>query len=112
MDETTPFELERIANPAPAQAVLEEAAQRLKKAFPIFDQMQIADRWGGLIDVTPDALPLIGTSASVPGLTFATGFSGHGFGLGPGGGRLAAEIVMGGRMCVDSSPFTPARFGL
>ena len=112
LDETTPFELERIANPAPAQAVLEEAAQRLKKAFPVFDQIQIAHRWGGLIDVTPDALPLIGTSASVPSLIFATGFSGHGFGLGPGGGRLAAELVIGGSTCVDPSPFAPARFGL
>ena len=90
---------------------MEEAAQRLKRLsqFLIKFRLPIV---GGLIDVTPDALPLIGTSASVPSLIFATGFSGHGFGLGPGGGRLAAELVIGGSTCVDPSPFAPARFGL
>ena len=32
--------------------------------------------------------------------------------FGPGGGRLAAELVIGGSTCVDPSPFAPARFGL
>ena len=76
LDETTPFELERIANPTPAQAVLEEAAQRLKKAFPIFDQIQIAHRWGAYRRNTR-CLTANRHFCSVPSLIFATGFSGH-----------------------------------
>ena len=51
--------------------------------------------WAGLIDVTPDVVPVISPVDEVPGLVIATGFSGHGFGIGPGAGRLVADIVMG-----------------
>jgi glycine/D-amino acid oxidase-like deaminating enzyme len=40
----------------------------------------------------------------------ATGFSGHGFGIGPGAGRLAAELVLGLPPCVDPTPFAVTRF--
>ena len=48
--------------------------------------MQVAESWGGLIDVTPDAVPVIGEVARIPGFFLATGFSGHGFGIGPARG--------------------------
>jgi glycine/D-amino acid oxidase-like deaminating enzyme len=40
----------------------------------------------------------------------ATGFSGHGFGIGPGAGRLVADIVMGTSPIVDPTPFRFSRF--
>ena len=49
----------------------------------------------GMIDVTPDAVPVISPVDAVPGFFIATGFSGHGFGIGPGAGRLAADLVSG-----------------
>ena len=58
------------------------------RTFPAFAGMQVAESWGGLIDVTPDAVPVIDQVAGVPGFFLATGFSGHGFGIGPGAGRL------------------------
>ncbi|MBL8908407.1 MAG: FAD-binding oxidoreductase, partial [Rhizobiales bacterium] len=46
----------------------------------------------------------------VPGLYVATGLSGHGFGLGPGVGRLAADLVTGQGPVVDASGFRLDRF--
>jgi glycine/D-amino acid oxidase-like deaminating enzyme len=66
--------------------------------------------WGGLIDVTPDAVPVISPVLLFPGLFLATGFSGHGFGIGPGAGKLMAELVMGTTPCVDPAPFRFERF--
>jgi glycine/D-amino acid oxidase-like deaminating enzyme len=109
-DEVTPFERVRVADPEPADWVLREAARRVTQAYPAFAGMRIAGRWGGLIDVMPDALPVIGPVASLPGLFMATGFSGHGFGIGPGAGRLAAELVLGEAPCVDPTPFKLERF--
>ncbi|MBV9569538.1 MAG: FAD-binding oxidoreductase, partial [Hyphomicrobiales bacterium] len=47
---------------------------------------------------------------SLPGLTIATGFSGHGFGIGPGAGKLASELATGEPPCVDPTPFRLERF--
>ena len=48
-----------------------------------------------MIDVMPDAIPVISAVDAVPGFFIATGFSGHGFGIGPGAGRLVADMVTG-----------------
>ena len=73
--------------------------------FPAFAGMQVAGSWAGLIDVTPDAVPVIDQVARIPGFFIATGFSGHGFGIGPGAGRLMADMVAGDTPVVDPSPF-------
>lgn len=109
-DETTPFEQIRIADPEPSGRVLREAAERIGRAYPFFSGLKIAARWGGLIDVMPDALPVIGPVPSLPGMFMATGFSGHGFGIGPGAGRLAAELIANDRTCVDPAAFRLERF--
>ena len=49
----------------------------------------------------PDAVPVISAVDSLPGFFLATGFSGHGFGIGPGAGRLAADLVAGDTPIVD-----------
>jgi glycine/D-amino acid oxidase-like deaminating enzyme len=110
LDEATPFEAVRVLDPAPKQATLEEARAELSRTFPAFANMQVAESWGGLIDVTPDAVPVIGEVAGVPGFFLATGFSGHGFGIGPGAGRLVADLVAGDTPMVDPAPFRFSRF--
>ena len=82
----------------------------LSRTFPAFAQMQVAESWGGMIDVTPDAVPVIGEVAHIPGFFLATGFSGHGFGIGPGAGRLVADLVAGDTPMVDPAPFRFSRF--
>jgi glycine/D-amino acid oxidase-like deaminating enzyme len=60
--------------------------------------------------VTPDALPVISGVDSLRGFFIATGFSGHGFGIAPGAGRLMAELVTGETPVVDPTPFRYTRF--
>jgi glycine/D-amino acid oxidase-like deaminating enzyme len=79
-------------------------------AFPVFRDLRVAESWGGMIDVMPDAVPVIAPVDSLPGLWVATGFSGHGFGIGPGAGKLAADLVTGDPTLVDPAPFRLARF--
>lgn len=57
--------------------------------------LRIVKSWAGLIDVLPDALPVLEAPTSLPGLIVATGFSGHGFGLGPAVGRHVARLGRG-----------------
>lgn len=109
-DEVTPFERNQIADPEPADWVLDEAARNASEAYPFFANARIKGRWGGLIDVTPDALPVISEVAQIPGLYVATGLSGHGFGLGPGVGRMAADLVTGDTPVVDARAFRLDRF--
>ncbi|HEX8045007.1 NAD(P)/FAD-dependent oxidoreductase [Rhizobium sp.] len=109
-DAISPFEQVRILDPVPFERFNREGFAHLIKAFPAFAESRITQSWGGLVDVTPDAVPVIGPVDSIPGFYIASGFSGHGFGIGPGAGRLMAEIVMGGKTCVDPAPFRFDRF--
>jgi glycine/D-amino acid oxidase-like deaminating enzyme len=110
MDQTTPFEAMRILDPEPKQDVLKEAREVLSRTFPVFSNLQVVDSWAGLIDVTPDAVPIIDEVKRIPGFFIATGFSGHGFGIGPGAGRLMADLVSGDAPVVDPTPFRLDRF--
>ena len=110
MDEETPFEKVRILDPEPSHGLIEEAKRNLGSAFPAFHKMREVERWGGLIDVTPDAVPVISAVDAIPGFFMATGFSGHGFGIGPGAGKLMADIVIGATPAVDATPYRLSRF--
>ena len=62
------------------------AITRLTKEFPALAGIQVAHAWAGLIDTTPDIVPVISTVEGCPGLVIASGFSGHGLGSGQAGG--------------------------
>ncbi len=110
LDEATAFEAVRTLDPAPDQFVLDRARTAVAAAFPLFRDMAVAESWGGMIDVMPDAIPVISPVEKMPGFFIATGFSGHGFGIGPGAGRLVADMVMGDPTLVDPTPFRLGRF--
>ena len=100
----------RVLDPEPAAGQLDVAMASLVRDFSMFRGVTVAERWAGLIDVTPDAVPVISAIDQLPGLYVATGFSGHGFGIGPGAGRLMAELVTGAAPVVDPAPFRFSRF--
>ena len=110
LDQVSPYEETRVLDPAPDRRYLREALAALTRMFPAFAQARIVQEWAGLIDVTPDAIPVISPVDAVPGLIVATGFSGHGFGIGPGAGRLIADLVMGTTPVVDPKEFRFSRF--
>ena len=109
-DQETPFERTRILDPVPSARSLEEAKRWLIEAFPVMYGMKITGTWGGAVDVTPDGVPVISAVEQIPGFFIATGFTGHGFGIGPGAGKLMAQLVMGQAPVVDPAPFRYSRF--
>ncbi len=110
LDRPSPFERTRVLDPAPNKTLNREARDAMIRLYPQFLDVAIVQEWGGYIDVTPDAVPYIGAVGAVPGLTLATGFSGHGFGIGPAAGRLAADLATGRTPAADPSPFRVSRF--
>ncbi|HEY7766231.1 MAG TPA: FAD-binding oxidoreductase [Aestuariivirgaceae bacterium] len=110
LDEQSPFEMVRVLDPEPVNEILDEALASLKSSLPVFAPLEIAERWAGCIDATPDAVPVISPVDAMPGLYLASGFSGHGFGLGPGAGRLMADLVTGDAPVVNPEPFRYSRF--
>ncbi|MCF6234052.1 MAG: FAD-binding oxidoreductase [Rhodobacteraceae bacterium] len=109
-DEETPFERCRTLDPAPDKKALQAGWAAAQRAFPVLAGASIVQRWAGMIDATPDALPVISPVNELPGLSIATGFSGHGFGIGPAAGRLMADLVCGTHPLVDPWDFRLARF--
>lgn len=110
LDAPTPFEATRVLDPKPHAGSVNTLLTKAAKIFPAFADARIAQTWAGLIDVTPDAIPVISPVEAVPGFFIATGFSGHGFGIGPAAGRLMADIVAGTTPCVDPRSFRLSRF--
>ena len=110
LDRASPFETVRTLDPDPVGSINDDAVRNLREIFPVFRQANVTQQWAGMIDVTPDAVPVISEVDGMPGLVIATGFSGHGFGIGPAAGRLAAEIATGSPTIVDPTPFRYSRF--
>jgi glycine/D-amino acid oxidase-like deaminating enzyme len=110
LDTPSPFENTRVLDPAPDKTMNREALEAMIRLYPQFAQVPIVQAWGGYIDVTPDVVPYISAVGDLPGLTVAAGFSGHGFGIGPGAGQLAAELATNQTLSVDAAPFRASRF--
>lgn len=106
----SPFEKQRTINPDVSEALNAEALANLRAAWPVFKDAQVARSWAGMIDITPDANPVIAPVDAISGLILASGFSGHGFGTSPAAGGLAADLAMGTRPIVDPAPYTLSRF--
>ncbi|SOB90091.1 glycine/D-amino acid oxidase-like deaminating enzyme [Rhodobacter sp. JA431] len=113
-DDITPFETNRILDPEPDTAMIDKVFAFVQSAYPAFRDAEIVQRWAGYIDVLPDVIPVIsgteGVKGGMPGLFVSTGYSGHGFGLGPGAGRLGADLILGSTPIVDPKPFRLHRF--
>ncbi|WP_109477421.1 FAD-binding oxidoreductase [Paraburkholderia sp. C35] len=110
LDRPTVFEAVRTLDPDPVVPYVDNGLREFVKAFPQLANAKIAQRWAGYIDVTPDAIPVISKAASVPGLFIGTGFSGHGFGIGPAAGKLMADLVNNDAPLVDPHAFRLERF--
>jgi sarcosine oxidase subunit beta len=78
--------------------------------FPVFEKVHIIRSWAGLTDWTPDAKPIIDQAPQLEGIIMASGFSGHGFSLGPIVGRLLAEWIVDGAPSLDLTAFRWDRF--
>jgi len=109
-DAVSLFEHMRVLNPDLSPLVVKRIEERLSKRFPKLKGVALAEVWAGMIDVTPDAVPTLGEDAALKGLFFATGMSGHGFGIGPAIDRIVADLVSGRDPGHDLTRFRPQRF--
>lgn len=109
LDEVSPFERIRVLDPKPSARAVGKALARAHALFPALREIGVRESWAGYIDSTPDGVPAISPVAGLKGFVLAAGFSGHGFGLGPAAGHLAADLAVGDRPIVDPRPFRHSR---
>ena len=77
--------------------------------FPQFSRLKMLRSWGGIVDVTPDRSPIIGTTP-VPGLFVNCGWGTGGFKATPGSGDVFAHTIVAGRPHPIAAPFSLDRF--
>jgi sarcosine oxidase subunit beta len=109
-----PHQLEALAHGndsvlPPATDVI-AALSRGIEVLPALGDSGVAMVWGGLLDMTPDALPILERAPDLEGLVIAAGFSGHGFCLGPVTGQIVRDLVLGGTTAFPIQPFRRERF--
>ncbi|WP_062015422.1 FAD-binding oxidoreductase [Aureimonas sp. AU4] len=109
-DRPSIFEAVRALDPQPHQANLARVRSALTEALPAFRGGVAVQSWAGMIDTMPDAIPVISTLDSHPGLVVGTGFTGHGFGIGPAAGEMLADLATGRTPASDPRPFRFSRF--
>ena len=110
LDAPSPFEQTRVLNPEPNERALRGIRKNLGKVFPQLAGIELVEAWAGMIETTPDVIPVIDQAESLPGFFVATGFSGHGFGIGPGAGKAIAGLLTGADSGIPLGEFRLGRF--
>lgn len=105
-DETPGFRLNR------SDAWLSRLGTALQRRTPAIADIGIASGWAGLYEMTPDHNALIGRASGVEWFLYATGFSGHGFLMGPAVGEVMRDLYLGREPFVDVSALTADRFAI
>ncbi|AIT82323.1 NAD(P)/FAD-dependent oxidoreductase [Novosphingobium pentaromativorans] len=103
------FEKTRVLDPEPLGRQVRQIMHNVRSTFPQLANIEIDSAWGAFVDCTPDAVPVISQVDKVDGLVLAAGCSGHGFGVGPGIGYLAAQLIVNDTPSIDPTPFRLSR---
>ena len=88
---------------------IEHAMQAIVELFPVFSRVRMLRQWGGIVDVTPDACPIIG-GTPVQGLYFNCGWGTGGFKATPGSGWVFAHTIAHDAPHELNAPFGLERF--
>jgi sarcosine oxidase subunit beta len=102
--ETPGFRLTR------SDAWLDGLGEAIERRAPSLGEIGLGAGWAGLYEMTPDHNALVGEAEEVSRFLYATGFSGHGFLMGPAIGEVVRDLYLGRTPVVDVSPLTAARF--
>jgi len=89
---------------------VDDALHLLAQVFPAAGDAVAQRYWAGLVDMTPDGLPVIDHLAGQDGLVVVAGLCGHGLALGPVLGEIAADLALNGTTQHLIAPFSLARF--
>ena len=88
---------------------IEHAMQAIIELFPAFSRVRMLRQWGGIVDVAPDACPIIGKTP-LQGLYFNCGWGTGGFKATPGSGWAFAHTIARDRPHELNAPFSLERF--
>ena len=99
----------QLLRPARQPAVIEHQLAALAELFPIFSRLRMMRQWGGIVDVCPDASPIIGKTP-VEGLYFNCGWGTGGFKATPGSGWVFAHTIAQDRPHELNEAFALERF--
>jgi len=88
---------------------IEHAVQAILELFPAFSRVRLMRMWGGIVDVCPDACPII-SKTPVTGLYFNCGWGTGGFKATPGSGWVFAHTIARDEPHPLNQPFTLQRF--
>ena len=72
--------------------IVEGTLNAILELYPIFSRMRMLRQWGGIVDICPDASPII-SKTSIKGLYFNCGWGTGGFKATPGSGDLFAHTI-------------------
>jgi len=104
------FTRHRTLNPIPTAKTVARIKQRLGERVPALKDIELVETWSGMIDALPDVVPVLDRADPIDGLFISTGFSGHGFGIGPAAGKIMANLIQGNTVEYDLARFRLARF--
>ncbi|WP_265341836.1 sarcosine oxidase subunit beta family protein, partial [Pseudomonas aeruginosa] len=89
--------------------VIEHTLQAIVEMFPVLSRVRMNRQWGGIVDTTPDACPIIGKTP-VQNLFFNCGWGTGGFKATPGSGNVFAATLAKGEPHPLAAPFSIERF--
>jgi sarcosine oxidase subunit beta len=88
---------------------IEHAVEAIVEMFPSFSRVRMNRQWGGIVDICPDACPIIGTTP-IAGLYLNCGWGTGGFKATPGSGWVFAHTIAQDRPHELNAPFSLERF--
>jgi len=91
-------------------STIEHAVQAIVELFPQFSRVRMLRMWGGIVDVSPDACPII-SETPVKGLYFNCGWGTGGFKATPGSGWVFAHTMAHDKAHALNEAFNLGRFG-
>ena len=89
--------------------IVEGQMGALVELFPIFSRLRLLRQWGGIVDVCPDASPIV-SKTPVGGLYINCGWGTGGFKATPGSGWVFAHTIAQDRPHALNAPFALERF--
>ena len=89
---------------------LKRTAALMTRKAPALRDVTVIRQWGGMYDITPDHLPIVGPTAQLDGWWQALGWSGRGMLLAPYLAELLADHVVTGDAPALLRQFLPDRF--
>ncbi len=88
---------------------IEHCMQAIMELFPCFSRVRMLRQWGGIVDVSPDACPII-SKTPIEGLYINCGWGTGGFKATPGSGWVFAHTLANNEAHQLNAPFSLDRF--